>query len=135
VRGVQFRGKEVDESDSETGNPLRSSDKSHASGGIDALSACLPASPVRESRVAQEDSSHTDVPAARPSSGSESTNRLASSALGPESVPALRVACCYCGNEMSPGVEPTSHGCCPPCKDKVLADIRAVAARRKAAAK
>ena len=54
VRGVQFRGQEVGESVQEKGNPLLVADEPHASGRIDALSACLPASPVRESHVAQE---------------------------------------------------------------------------------
>jgi len=54
VRGVQFRGQEVGESVQEKGKPLLVAAEPHASGGIDALSACLPASPVRESHVAQE---------------------------------------------------------------------------------
>lgn len=31
--------------------------------------------------------------------------------------------CAYCKKEMRPGPEPTSHGCCPPCKEKELAKL------------
>jgi hypothetical protein len=34
--------------------------------------------------------------------------------------PVLRLACAWCGRELRPGVEPTSHGICDPCAKDFL---------------
>lgn len=37
----------------------------------------------------------------------------------PEPAPVNRKECAWCRTEMRPGVEPTSHGICPTCAEKL----------------
>lgn len=37
-----------------------------------------------------------------------------------------RIVCAWCGKVLVAGPEPTSHGICEPCRDKVLEDLKKV---------
>jgi len=127
VSGVQFRGQEVDGSGSREGNTSPGRPVlSHASGRIDAPSACLPVDSKRSPHVAQEPAEEPATLVIPPEDFH--THRLASSVEASGYVPetvrlapgaaSLRVACGWCLKELRAGVEPTSHGICPPCADK-----------------
>ena len=45
--------------------------------------------------------------------------------MSADTFPVLRAVCSWCGTLIREGVEPISHGMCPPCADKMLEQIRA----------